>query len=189
MLIHKARAVSQVFREVETDVRNFKKATHLQCVEGCYKCCLKPDIEATILEFLPAAYVLFKTGKAEELLQRFDSMMENSVCIFCNPFLAAGGCSLYEHRGLICRLFGFGIKFDKNNQPQFISCKKIKSAITGEELAKHISKAPVNSAYYMRLYGIDPKLAVTYYPINEAIRKAVELVLFHNQFRRKRRAS
>ena len=174
---------------METDVRNFKKATHLQCVKGCYECCLKPDIEATILEFLPAAYVLYKTGKAEEVLQRFDSMQENSVCIFCNPFLEAGGCSLYEHRGLICRLFGFGAKLNKNDQIQLISCKKIKSAVSTEKLGEHIGKAPVNSDYYMRLYGIDPKLAVTYYPINEAIKKAVELVLFHNQFRRRRRAS
>ena len=151
-------------------------------------CCLKPNIEATVLEFLPAAYVLFKTGRAEEILQRFDTMQENPVCVFCNPFLAAGGCSIYEHRGLICRLFGFGIKLDKNNRQQLTSCKTIKSTISGEELAKHISKAPVNSAYYLRLFGIDPKLAVTYYPINEAIRKAVELVLFNNQFRKRRRA-
>lgn len=189
MLIQTVRAVSQVFKELGTDIRYFKKATYMQCVKGCYECCLKPDIEATILEFLPAAYVLFKTGKAEEILQRFDTMQENSVCIFCNPFHTAGGCTIYEHRGLICRLFGFGAKLGKNDHLQLISCKKIKSTITGEELAKHIGKAPVNSAYYMRLYGIDPKLSVTYYPINQAIRKAIELVLFHNQFRRRRRAS
>ncbi len=189
MLIHKVRAVNQVYRELEEDIRFFKKESKLTCVKDCSECCLNPDIEATILEFLPAAYILFKSGKAEEILQRIYSAGENNICIFYNPFLKDEGCSAYENRGLICRLFGFAVKLDKNSQPHLISCKKIKSSIREEIVLKHIKKAPVNSAYYLRLYGIDPMLAVSYFPINQAIQKALELVLFHNQFRRRRKAS
>ncbi len=188
-MINKVRAINEIYRELERETKFFKKSASIACFQGCDECCRYRDIEATILEFLPAAYILYRSGRAEELKQRLDSVNDTGICVFFNPFLNCGGCSVYDHRGLICRLFGFAARTDKNGQPHLISCRKIKSVIRPDVLLENIAKAPVGTAYYMKLFGIDPQLALPYYPINQAIQKAIELVLFQNQFRRRRKAS
>ena len=91
---------------------------------------------------------------------------------------------MYDYRGLICRLFGFSARSNKKNELHLISCKIIKSGIHPDLLAGQINDAPVSSAWYLKLYGIDPQLATKHLPINEAIRKALELVMFLNQFKK-----
>jgi len=39
--------------------------------------------------------------------------------------------------------------------------------------------------YYMKLYGIDPWLSVQYFPVNEAIKTALEMVILNFQYRKK----
>ena len=189
MLINKVRAVNEIYRVLEKETKFFKRAAGIECFQGCNECCRYRDIEATILEFLPAAFILYKSGRAEELLQRINSVNDTGICVFFNPFLNFGGCSVYVQRGLICRLFGFAARTDKNGKPYLISCKKIKSVIQPDMLLKNIVNAPLSTAYYMKLFGIDSKLALPYYPINQAIQKAVELVMFQNQFRKRKKAS
>jgi hypothetical protein len=77
----------------------------------------------------------------------------------------------------------------KDQKLQLIACKIIKESITSGLSEQTMEKAPLMSDFYLKLYGIDPELGTRYQPINKAIQKAIELVAFHFQFRRPRKAS
>jgi hypothetical protein len=194
-LREKISAVERVFKQLETDQKNFKKSTHLGCASGCGRCCFKPDIEATPLEFLPFAYYVFKDGKQFEWLTK---LQENtsSICLLIKPYIDQennGMCSQYLYRGLICRLFGFSGRMNKYGQSELITCQVIKTGQPEEVKASSgmISaglKIPLLSNYYMKMHAIDADLARQFYPINTAIKKAIEIVIHYHSYRTKRSA-
>lgn len=163
----------------------FQGWSKLTCKIGCGKCCKKADIEATVLEFLPFAYHVYMLRQSEEWLARLKEH-EQSVCLFFSPEAAAdlGSCSQYKHRGLICRLFGFSARTNKYATREFVSCQTIKteqseSYLSTAEKVRSGEPVPVMNQYYMRLLAIDPDLARHFYPINKAIRLAIEVVMHH----------
>lgn len=187
-LEEKVRAVEGVFQSLDLSISSFQTTSTLHCPSGCGKCCFKPDIDATILEFLPFAFHLYKEGKAEvwhEKLKENDS----SICLILNPTReGAGLCSEYPHRGLICRLFGYSARTNKYGRHELITCTVIKTgqATAYEEAEQQIEeggKVPVMTDYYMQLHAIDFELTRDYYPINKAIQKAIETVLQHYAYR------
>ena len=184
MLINKSKAVNKVFRMADRHVSTFQRNVNLHCVEGCGKCCLKKDLNVTVLEFLPAAFSLYHSGEYTTVMNRLEKS-DDPICVFYNPFNEHGNCSMYKDRGLLCRLFGFSVKSDKNDNKSLITCNIIKSEIKEGLPGKILSTAPDLSAYYMRMYGIDPRLSVEYKPINKAINEALQLVLFESRFRKK----
>lgn len=180
----KVSAVEKVFEGLSRDIAKFQQHSGLQCLIGCGKCCHKSDIEASTIEFLPFAYYLYKQNKSEEWLDRIDQEAPVSACLLLTPFLQenkGGFCSQYIYRGLICRLFGFSASRDKYGAAKLVTCKPIKTempeiydtAVKGIEDGVPV---PVMNHYYMQLYAIDISLAKDLYPINEAIRRAIEIV-------------
>ena len=194
-LYQKVQAVERVFKGLEKDVVAFKHATNLKCVSGCGRCCTKPDIEASILEFLPLAYHLHKKGLALEWYQKLGAL-ESTIChVFSPIFLEGSGgmCSQYAYRGLICRLFGFSAKLDKHGIPQMVTCKTIKEEfpMSYQSALIHISegkKTPVMRNYYFQLQAIDSNLGTKLLPINDAIREALKVVLSYYAYRKPRSA-
>ncbi|MDO1511392.1 hypothetical protein Q2T41_01775 [Maribacter confluentis] len=89
-IYHKVRAVERVFYQLEKEVGSFQKSTGLGCVAGCGKCCTKPDINATALEFLPFAYSLFKNGEAELYLDQLNNDRSTTLCPILNSILSPG---------------------------------------------------------------------------------------------------
>lgn len=161
--------------------------TTLGCQPGCGKCCLKPDIEATVLEFIPFAHHLYKQGKAIAWLD--SPALRESLCAILDTALpGVGHCSSYATRGMICRLFGFSAKLNKYGNRELITCQVIKSGqpdayltAAAETLAG--SPVPLMRDYYMKMYAIDWELSQKFYPINTAIKKAIETVLHYYAYR------
>lgn len=184
MLPEKVRAVEEVFDQLDAEIAAFQSRSGLHCNWGCGKCCFKPDIEATILEFLPFAQHLYQQGKAFEWLEKLKSN-DGTVCLILNPTQhAAGLCSEYKHRGLICRLFGYSARTNKYGAKELVTCQIIKSeqAVNFQAAAAAIAdggEVPVMSQYYMRLHAIDFELTREFFPINEAIKRAIEVILHH----------
>ncbi len=187
-LEEKVNAVKQVLENLDQQISGFQSATSLHCKWGCGKCCFKPDIEATILEFLPFAFHLYQLGKAQEWLDKLNES-DSSICHILNPTQASAGlCSEYEHRGLICRLFGYSARTNKYGKKELITCQIIKTEQAGayEKATAEIDNGlpvPVMNQFYMQLHGIDFELTQTFYPINEAIKKAIETVLQYYSYR------
>lgn len=179
--------MEEVFQSLDKEIVDFKDWSGLHCKAGCGKCCLKPDIEATILEFIPFAYQLYRNGKALQWLE--NSNLLNSTCaILDSTQTGIGHCSSYATRGLICRLFGFSSRLNKYGQKELVSCLVIKTEQASD--FQHAFKQSTNGAqvplmrdYYMKLHAIDWELTQKFYPINVATRKAVETVLNYFTYR------
>ncbi|MFZ5999561.1 MAG: YkgJ family cysteine cluster protein [Bacteroidota bacterium] len=187
-LADKVQAVEQVLEKLDQEIAAFQSWSTLHCKFGCGKCCFKPDIEATILEFLPFAHHLYVTNQAESWLERLQTT-DDPICLILNPTQAGAGlCSEYKHRGLICRLFGYSARTNKYGQKELVTCQIIKTEQKEayEKAAIEIAgegSVPVMSQFYMQLHAIDFELTREFYPINQAIRKAVETVLQYYAYR------
>ncbi len=188
----KVKAVKKIYRLLDADVQRFKNVSGLKCLRFCSHCCEKSDITATVLEFLPLAYSLYKDNKCDEFLLRLDDMQaaDNNNCIlltFPGNREHAGRCLAYKMRPLVCRLFGFSAVLDKNSLPQLATCREIKQKYNENYLKTvHLLEktertvpidVPIMKNYCMMLYGIDLSLAQKYYPLDTALRMAIETVL------------
>lgn len=188
LLSQKVQAVEEVFTLLAQEMSHFQGWSGLTCKIGCGKCCNKPDIEATVLEFIPFAHYLFSLNLCHDWLERL-ATHPGALCVFFQPAKAGSGqCDQYPYRGLICRLFGFSARTNKYAQREFVSCQTIKTeqADLYTEAMQKIVKGelvPVMNHYYMRLWAIDRDLARDFYPINEAIKRAIETVLHYYAYR------
>jgi len=187
-ILEKVSSVEKVFDQLDQEIASFQSWSGLHCQFGCGKCCFKPDIEATILEFLPFAHYLYTEGKAEAWLDRLTDA-PGSLCLILNPTQAGAGlCSEYKHRGLICRLFGYSARTNKYGMKELVTCQIIKTE-QREEFEKasveinQEGHVPVMSHFYMQLHAIDFELTRDFFPINTAIRKAIETVLQYYAYR------
>jgi Fe-S-cluster containining protein len=187
-LPEKILATEEAFKKLDEEIASFQSWSGLHCKFGCGKCCFKPDIEATILEFLPFANHLHQTGQAFQWLDRLNNT-ESSICLILNPTQSGAGlCTEYPYRGLICRLFGYSARTNKYAERELVTCQIIKSE-QSENYEKAVNKiadgsgVPMMNQFYMQLHAIDIDLTRDFYPINTAIKKAIETVLHYYAYR------
>ena len=183
MITDKIKAVNRLYGQSDRHVSAFKRRACLACEQGCGDCCRKEDLHATILEFLPAAHHLYLSDSYQTVLDRIQQR-EDTTCVFYDPYGKEGHCSMYQERGLICRLFGFSATTDKKGDKKLVACKKIKEMLVDCAPGAVQQHAPNMSSYYLRLYGIDPDLSMKYFPVNQAIKKAIETVVFYFDLRK-----
>jgi uncharacterized protein len=188
-LEEKASAVGMVLKALDAEIQTFQDWSHLHCKFGCGKCCFKPDIEATPLEFLPFAIEKCKVGEAHAWLDRLDNLDNEQICVILNPTQSGTGlCSEYPYRGLICRLFGYSARTNKYEEKELVTCSIIKTEQQSnfeiaQQKIKSEGKIPAMTDYYLKLHYIDPNLANDFMPINKAIKRALELVLQYFAYR------
>ncbi|HEY3429874.1 MAG TPA: YkgJ family cysteine cluster protein [Cyclobacteriaceae bacterium] len=184
----RVQEVESVFKKLDQEIASFQSWSGLHCKFGCGKCCFKPDIEATILEFLPFAYHLYKNDQAFEWLEKLRSS-DSSICLILNPTQSGAGlCTEYAHRGLICRLFGYSARTNKYGDRELVTCQIIKTEQSSNyqlavDTIKTGNDVPMMNQFYMQLHAIDMDLTRDFYPINIAIRKAIETVLHYYAYR------
>ena len=191
-LPEKVQAVKRVYARLDKEIDTMQQSSGLHCLSGCGECCKKPDIECTPLEFLPLALELYDEGRAEQAWEELQNQ-HNNLCYVFRPHVTnfGGLCNAYPNRGLICRLFGFTARTNKEGQRELVTCKFIKedqaqAFIKVTEELKAGKKIPVMSEYYTRLTSIDPTLT-EFYPINQAIQKALEVVTHYYAYRKRRK--
>lgn len=182
-LENKINAIRKVLADAEKHANKFQKASGINCVPACGICCLKNNIETTVLEFLPAAYQLFFSTEYISILETIENK-KDPVCVFYQPLTQSGCCKYYKHRGLICRLFGFTRKTGKNGALSWVTCNTLKSMVP-EYNTINLQQAPDMADYYIRLFGIDPGLSTQYLPINQSIKKALEIIISYFTYTQK----
>lgn len=179
--------VEAFYAALDEDLAQFQAKAKYGCISGCSKCCHSPNIEATILELLPLAFNLYKENTAEKVYDKLLAHNADALCALYEPVLTGtrkGACSEYSYRALVCRLFGSSFTRDKIGLPVLLTCKDIKAEypVAHEEItlsAQAGLMVPVANNYYNQLTDIDYHLTMRQYPINEAMRLAIEMVLNH----------
>ncbi|HEY3370479.1 MAG TPA: YkgJ family cysteine cluster protein [Prolixibacteraceae bacterium] len=184
-MLDKIRKVEKVFKQLDKETAKFGQQSNLKCLTNCNLCCMKKGLEANVLEFLPLAFYLVKNNLHEEALDLLATNPEH--CINLAKTQVPGqtaGCSNYEHRGMVCRLFGFsGIK-DKNSKLAIYTCSHMKNEFPVEfkntmERINSGMEIPMVTDFYYQIYFIDTYMANDYNPINVSIRKAIEKVAYY----------
>lgn len=186
-LYHKVQKIETLQKTIDRDTRAFKRHTDINCENHCAECCRYESIDATPPEFLPFAWHAYRLGMLEYWFDELEKE-QSSRCIFARFENNAWGCKIYPVRGFICRLFGFSATTDKNGHPVFAACRVLKKQqpeITSKAGAYVINggKIPVMAIYYRQLAAIDPSSGARMMPINEAIKKALEVVYFNLHYR------
>ncbi|MCE7995032.1 MAG: YkgJ family cysteine cluster protein [Roseivirga sp.] len=190
-VIRKVREVEKVFADLEKEMNILRHSSGLHCVAGCGKCCFKPEIEASPVEFLPYALHLLRNEKIEEV---YDKLLQNTStqCTLFSPVWGSdmkGACSEYPYRGLICRLFGYAASRGMDGEAKLVTCRIIKegqSSIVAKieaDLKEDKASVPLMSDYYFRIRSIDPDLGTKLLPINKAIQTALEVVMSYYAYR------
>lgn len=182
------RAVERLLTQIDQSSSIFLNQVEVRCPQGCNKCCHGKNVSATPLEFLPYAYHLYQTGELEDKYWEFKAK-EGVSCFLVegDEFSLNGKCSIYEHRGVICRLFGNCASLNKSGEKSYSACSILKNQIVDQDKFKSVlqKSAPIYSDYYMQLRAIDNTNGAMMFPINMAILKSMELV--YNNTRRKRK--
>lgn len=181
--------VELFYKELDHDLLTYQNEAKYQCLTGCSRCCHSPNIEATVLELLPLAFHLYKENLANHFYEQLDQHL-SPLCVLFEPINAIvrkGACAQYEFRPMVCRLFAFSFTRNKFGKPTLLTCKEIKTNYVDacnfvSERVNQGMEVPMATNYYTSLSAIDHHLTRTSYPINEAMRLAIELVMNHFHF-------
>jgi Fe-S-cluster containining protein len=172
--------VLEVYRVLDTAVAGFAARTGLCCPEGCGHCCSSEKVEATVLECIPLAFELFRTLQAELILKRIEKDRDEKRCVlYRSDYTEAGlwGCTQYQYRAVVCRLFGFAGNLDRDGRPRLAMCRVMKERVTGGSAAVAIDDAkspmPLFVDAGLRITALHPALGTVRLPINMALREAL----------------
>jgi hypothetical protein len=115
---------------------------------------------------------------------------ESSLCFVYRPSVTSFGglCNNYPNRGLICRLFGYSARINKEGQKEMVTCKILKEeqSTALEWISSHPKSMPVMTNYSTKMASIDLQLN-THMPINQAIIQAIETVGAYYAYRTRRK--
>lgn len=180
-----ARRVEAVYGEMADTFSLYQQQHGLGCQAGCGECCLSPSIEATVLEVLPLALYLFDQGKAEQTLTQLEALAEPQSCFFYQRLSfdgRQGQCSVYLQRPSICRMFGVAGYRNKQGQKSVSVCKVIKAnhplAYQQTLIALESDPPPMMLSAQEEVNQLDYDMGKQFLPINDAIKQALEKVLF-----------
>lgn len=91
-----------------------KQKPYIKCKKGCAKCCKNAvfpysDIE---VKYLMVGYSQLEKSVQDKIMQNIQNTLtlkkefEGKEFLYDCPFLIDDACSVYNHRGIICRSFG-----------------------------------------------------------------------------------
>ena len=166
-----AQDVGRIYSEVDRAVNAFTISSKLNCIAGCGKCCLFPEIETTVLECLPAAFAAVASGTIEESFADLSSSESKCPWFRAGANKGQGSCTSYETRPLICRMFGQSATLDKSGSARLVTCSILKG-----KAGVDAKDAPLMETYSRQLWSLHPQLGKEFFPIRVAMQRAIELV-------------
>ena len=169
--------VLELFALIDDEVRRFKGTTGLKCKEGCGDCCTSVHPYDTVLSLLPAAVRIIDSGQEDWFLDRISEQSQSQLrCVFYVED-SENHCTIYSHRPLVCRLFGFAGWRDKYGVPQYRLCRHI----TRPQIPNIIP--PLYITFSTMLDSLYPPLGNNLLPLNQAVFKASERLLLDRRYK------
>lgn len=182
----------RVYEKLDGAITRFRWKTGIHCAKGCGQCCENPYVEATVLEMLPLAAALIRRNEAQRWLQGDQPEYEKGRCPFYQPdgqVAWKGRCSVYPLRPLICRMFGYSGKKDKEDKKQYYTCERIETQF--RDICQRINHQKTDTAlpmmedYSMQRLELAREIDRNLYPLPLALKKALERIGFQRQLCRK----
>ncbi len=183
-LKEKTDQLQKLFQKVDHQTHSLSCKASLNCLPGCGACCENPHVECTVLELLPLSLKLWQENQAEDILTQLYSIPEGQFCILYKAdqnMSGNGRCTQYELRPLLCRTFGYAARLNKYGKKELATCKKIsidqpESIKVAQKLIDDGLDVPVFSEAWLALLDIDPGLSTDRYPMNKALKIALEKI-------------
>lgn len=178
------------YRQYDIETNEIRKNRGFYCLQGCGACCYVPSskIEVSVFELIPLSIQIAIDGKGDEVLQLLETKnIEEQPCIFYKKNSEDGKqgfCSEYAFRPLICRLFGGGARIKKDATREMLLCKLLKDEHRlNQKMLDQISyEFPLNSDTSSIVRNLNLTFDSILYPINIAMKKALEYVMFRMQW-------
>ncbi|HET9235901.1 MAG TPA: YkgJ family cysteine cluster protein [Oligoflexus sp.] len=178
-----ASDIMDLYAQLDRDVASFVKGSGMHCPPGCGACCLSPHVETTVAEMLPLALFLFERDEVDPVIERLQASGMTCAQYEALPGQPEKGrCRSYDHRPVLCRLFGYMGSRDKTGQPRYGACRvlhkleaeriqKVEAQLKSGSLA-----IPCLTPAHERLVEIGGSWALEMMPINRALMRAIEIV-------------
>lgn len=118
--------LSYISRKLEKYFKD--QAPYIFCKKGCARCCQYGDYPFSKLEidYLMQGFSTLPTDKQQAILKNIKKTVEEKQnfageqFVYQCPFLLNNECTVYEHRGVICRTFGLiSSREDENSKIPF----------------------------------------------------------------------
>lgn len=174
-----------LYQEMSSTFSSYQHSTGLTCVNACGRCCLNPEVEATLYEMIPMAQKILENGQLEEWIEKLETT-ERNFCLAYQPdqVEGQGKCVFYDERPGVCRMFGVAGYFTKKHEVTLSVCKVIKEFHNVKELPVGLdpSLTPMLSDWSFKMGSLEPKLVQEKLPINEALLKALYKVALYSQY-------
>ena len=177
--------LQKLYQEMSDSFSSYQSSTGWSCLPSCGKCCLNPEVDASILEMIPMAYSIYLEGKVDEWLEKLQTTKQQHCIIYeQGEKEGEGKCGRYKDRPSLCRMFGVSGHYNKQHEISLSVCKLIKEKynLFDKELKGRLQETPMMADWSMKLASIDPQLIQDKMPINKALLGALEKVAFTLQY-------
>lgn len=175
--------LQKVYEDMSRTFSQFQVKSGLSCPSGCGQCCTTPEIEATVLEMIPLALKFLDEGQALTWLKILEKNTQQMCLLFeASDDSGSGKCLTYHHRPALCRMFGAAGAYDKHHIVKLSLCKPLKEKHSAYNDFVKNENIPVMSEWYTKVMSLDPNLAMTKFPINQALKQALDKILFYAQY-------
>lgn len=182
-----ADKAADLLQDVQSATDAFQKNSGIRCRSGCGQCCLKPGVEAQVVELLPLARQLLSEGSAAYWHSQAKKTPAGR-CVFYAPNPkdeTLGRCGRYSLRPSLCRLFGFAAVSGKDGKPPRLAACHWHKELQGNTVTAAQSQidqgaeVPLFSDYSLRFSLIAPGSGLgDRLPINRALAEAIERLSF-----------
>jgi uncharacterized protein len=177
-----------LYRDADELTAAVSTGARLACPTGCGACCVRTPPHVSVADMAPIARAAIASGEAEaEALHARASATGPGPCVLFAPGRLPGGCTVYELRPVICRLFAFAAVRDKRGALEIAVCREHTAAdpAAPERAAAYLAAgnpAPVFADLQMEAHDPDDGPAELV-PINDALAAALERELLRARYR------
>lgn len=181
--------LDSVYADIDKAQEAWKRASPMQCPEGCGSCCIdfEPDVLQIEALYMAAWLLHHNKEKAEEIADEtyiWPRFIEQAKGCFLFDPDNDYHCTIYGGRALICRLFGYSADTGKDGKIRWKPCRLghetalkegfTKRQYTEEEILSLTGMLPpVMSAFLREAVAIMPDEAGRTIPLREALPGAI----------------
>ena len=179
--------LQKLYQEMSDSFSSHQKKTGWNCLPSCGRCCMNPEIEASLFEMIPMALAIYDEGKLDEWVSKIESSQQDScLALIRGEKEGQGYCVQYEGRPAICRMFGVAGYRNKINEVSLSICRTIKESYAIKEIPVNldINETPMMMEWSFKLAALDQRLIQQRLPINQALLLALQKVSFYAEYQR-----